>query len=130
MVDQRGGDAIPGQGLTQEGLGALGQLGHDGLQVSHQHAEQVDTDGADRLQLGICPFLLGDDPGGLVVHIAVGLVGQGHDLADGAAELARFVGFTDGGAGVGELGIELGLGTGGGQFAAEALGDKAGVTGG
>ena len=63
-----------------------------GLQVGHQHAEQVDADGAGRLQLGILPFLLGDDRS-LVVHIAVGLVGQGHDLADGAAEFARFIGF-------------------------------------
>ena len=65
MVDQRGGDAVPGQGLAKEGFGALGQLRHDGLQVGHQHAEQVDADGADGLQLGIRPFLLGDDPGAL-----------------------------------------------------------------
>ncbi|MNB93051.1 hypothetical protein D3C75_401670 [compost metagenome] len=129
MVSQRLGHAIPGEGLTQEGFGALGQVRHDGFEVGHQHPEQVDADGADVLQLCIRPFLLGDDPGSLVIHIAVGLVGERHDLADGAAELTGLVGIGNRGTGARELVIEFGFAAHIGQLAVETLGDKAGVAG-
>ena len=54
----------------------------------HQHAEQVDAHGADRLQIGVAAFLLRHHPRRLFVNVAVGHIRQRHNFADGAAIFA------------------------------------------
>jgi hypothetical protein len=92
VVQQRVVQVGPGQRLDlQELLGGLGGAGQDRLEPADQQPEQVQPLGADALQLGVLAVLLGDHPGRLLVDVLVGLVGQGHDLAHRAAELALFV---------------------------------------
>src|SRR5690606_13054971 len=58
--------------------------------------------GADRLYFLLLAVLLVQRPGGLVGDPGVGLVGQGHDFAHGAGEVALLVGLGNGRGGADE----------------------------
>ena len=129
MAEQRLLDSIPGQFGVQECFRAGCQLRQNRLQPGHQHAEHVQTHGADRLQVGVTTFLFRHYPRRLLVHIAVGHVCQRHDFANGFTEFTAFPGLANRSGGVGEGFIQFRIGQFGREHAVKAFGDKTCVTG-
>ncbi|MNB92829.1 hypothetical protein D3C75_399410 [compost metagenome] len=128
MAEQRLVDAIPAQFGVQERFGTFCQLRQNRLQIGHQHAEQVDTHGADSLQVGIAAFLFRHHPRCLLVNVAVGQIGQRHDFADGFAELAAFPRIADGLCCVDKGLVQGRIRQLSGHHTVETLGDKARIT--
>ena len=81
------------------------------------------------MQVGVTAFLFRDHPRGLLVHIAVGNVGQRHDFANRFTEFTAFPGFANRSGGIGEGFIQHRIGQFGRKHAVKALGNKARVTG-
>src|SRR5262245_24387062 len=86
----------PGVGPIQvrqieETLGVRRELRQDRLEIEREHAEQVDRDRADRMQLFFRARLLRQLPGLLLVDELVRDVRQRHDFAQRLAELALLV---------------------------------------
>ncbi len=83
-AQQRRGGITPAiDRCVEESFGPRAQCRQDGLQADGQQAEQVEPLRADALQLGVAALGLGDDPGLLLVDVAVGFVGQRHHRAHG-----------------------------------------------
>ena len=110
---------------AKEGLRALRDLRQDGLQVGHQHAEQVDALRADGLDLRGAGRVLGGEPGFPAVDVEVGLVRERHDLPDGRGVLERLPGLHDASAGVRELAVERRIRQRGGELPAVPAVDEA-----
>ncbi|MNV17558.1 hypothetical protein D3C71_1083510 [compost metagenome] len=100
------------------------------LERRHQHAEQIQALGADRLQFGVGAFLLGDHPRLGVVDVLVGFVGQRHGQADGSGRVVALVSLAhrrqcrDEAVVLGRVRQHVG------QLAVEALGDETGAAAG
>ena len=131
MVGQQRLVVVPAQRRDiEEGLGIAGQLGQHRFQEDHQLAEQVYAQSADGLHFVLLAVLFGQGPGRLVGDPGVGAVGQGHDFAHGAGEIAGLVGFGDARCGSLEGLGQLRCGIAGYQQAVVALVDKAGAAAG
>jgi len=85
------GGRVPAQFGVQELFGPYRHVRQYRLQVEHQQAEQIDTQGTDFPYLGGSVRLLDQLPGLARGDVFVGGVGQGHDLAHGPAELPRLI---------------------------------------
>ena len=130
MTEQRLLNGIPAQLAVQESFYTFSKRWQNRFQVSHQHAEQVDTHGADRLQVGIAAFLFSNDPRSLFVNVAVCHIGQRHDLTDSFTEFTAFPRFANDRSGIGKGFIQCRIGQFCRQHAVKTLGDKTSVTGG
>ncbi len=101
VLQQQGVAVRPGQRRNiEKRLGPFGQTRQHRLQVQHQQAEHVQGGGADLQHFLLAAFFLGQRPGRLVGDVAVGVVGQLHDLAHGLAEFALLIEAGDGGGGL------------------------------
>ena len=127
MRQQRLLNGVPAQLAVEERFRTRGQLRQDRFQPGHQHAEHVQTHGADGLQVGVAAFLFRHYPRRLLIDIAVGHVGERHDFADGLTELAAVPRFADAFRRVGEGFVQRRVGQLSGQHAVKTLADKAGV---
>ena len=129
MAEQWLLNGIPAQFAVQESFNTFSKRWQNRFQVSHQHAEQVDTHGADRLQVGIAAFLFSHYPRCLFVNVAVCHVGQRHDFTDSFTKFTAFPCFANHYCGVGEGFIQRRVGQFIRQNAVKTLSNKAGVTG-
>ena len=87
-------------------------------------AEGVDADGGDALYVGARRLVFDFHPGFFGVDVFVGSVCQFHDVADGAAVFALFVGAGEVVGFGGELVKERVVGQGGGKGAVKVFADK------
>jgi len=117
-------------GCGEEGLGTQGGVRQHRLEAGGQHAKQIQALAAHRLQLGVGAVLFGDHPGLLVVDVAIGLVGQGHQLANCAAVFALGIAGAHLGQGGDKVRVLRRLGQRLRQLAFETLGDEPGTAAG
>ena len=105
-------------------------VGHQGgqhrFQGQAQQAKGFHAGAAHILQAGVLPFLLGQFPGLVGVHVLVHAVGQGHGVAQGFGVVAVLVQRFNGG----QTGVQLReqgftIGADSAQLAAKALGNEA-----
>ena len=115
----------PGErGDVEQRFGVFGHLRQHGFEVGDELAEGVDADGGDALYGGAAGVVLDFYPGFFGVDVFVGSVCQFHDVADGAAVFALFVGAGEVVGFGGELVKERVVGQGGGKGAVKVFADK------
>ena len=126
MAQQRSVQVGPGgHRRVEEGFHPGGDARQHRPQRRGQHPEQVQALAADRLQLGVGAFLLGDHPRLVVVDVAVGLVGQRHRQAQHGRRLVALVGGADRAQALDEARVHGGVGQRVREPAVEALVDEA-----
>ncbi len=129
VTEQRLLNGIPGQVAVQECLNTFSKRRQYRFQVRHQNAEQVNTHGANCLQVGVTAFLFSHNPWCLFVNIAVRHVGQRHNLTDCFTEFAAFPRFANDRSCVGKGFVQCRIGQFSSQNAVKAFRNKSCVTG-
>ena len=95
-TEQRRLRVRPGErGDVEQRFGIRRHLRQHGFEVGDELAEGVDADGGDALHFGAAGVVLDFHPRLFRVYVFVGGIGQFHDVADGAAVFALFVGARD-----------------------------------